>query len=439
MKKECLAAPLVFLLTLTACGGGSSTSVNNNQTPPPPPPVQGAMATVDFGTTHQTIRGFGGAEAWMPTSTVTPAINALFGTGNNQIGLSIFRIRIDPSSAAAGSQWDAELTNAKNAINAGSNVSVIATPWTPPPTWKINIPDPNNPVAEGSLDPVDYANFANYLASYVTYAANKGVNLYAISMQNEPDAIVTYESCAWTPAEMDSWVAQLPNGLFGSTKLIMPESESFTPAFSNPALSDFSAVGNIGIIAGHLYGTAPVAYPAAVTAGKELWMTEHYLTPSGPQPAIADALATAKEIHDSMTVGQYNAYVWWWAIDWNPGAGVTNYGLVDTSSNPNYYGWAMAQFARFVRPGYVRVDAAYSTPNVYISAYTGAGHSVIVAINMGASAVSQPFTIENQAVTSLLPYQTTASATVAQQSSVSVSGGQFSYTLPAQSITTFAQ
>lgn len=53
-----------------------------------------------------------------------------------------------------------------------------------------------------------------------------------------------------------------------------------------------------------------------------------------------------------------------------------------------------------------------TTPNVYVSAYSGAGHSVIVAINMGTSDVSQPFTIKNQSVTSLLPYQTTATATV---------------------------
>ncbi len=397
------------------------------------------MTTVDFGTTHQTIHGFGGADSWMPTSTVSPAVNALFGTGNNQIGLSIFRIRIDPSSTSAGSQWDAELTNAKDAMAAGSNVSIIATPWTPPSTWKINIPNPANPVAEGSLDPNNYANYANYLASYVSYAAGKGVNLYAISMQNEPDANVTYESCVWTPAEMDAWLAQLPAGLFGTTKLIMPESENFNTSFSDPALSDPNAVGNIGIIGGHLYGTTASAYPAALTAGKELWMTEHFLSPSGAQPAIADALAAAKEIHDSMTVGQYNAYVWWWAIDWNPGTGTTNTGLVDTSSNPNYYGWAMAQFSRFVRPGYLRVDAAYTTPNVYVSAYSGNGHSVIVAINMGSSDVIQPFTIKNQAITALLPYQTTATVTVAQQSALSVSGGHFTYTLPAQSITTFVQ
>jgi glucuronoarabinoxylan endo-1,4-beta-xylanase len=85
------------------------------------------------------------------------------------------------------------------------------------------------------------------------------------------------------------------------------------------------------------------------------------------------------------------------------------------------------------------VDAAYSTPSVYISAYEGNGHLVIVAINMNTSAVSQPFTIQNQSLTSLVPYQTTASATVAPLSAVSVSGNQFTYTLPAQSITTFVQ
>jgi glucuronoarabinoxylan endo-1,4-beta-xylanase len=342
----------------------------------------------------------------------------------------------------AGSQWDAELTNAANAVAAGSNVSIIATPWTPPAAWKSNN-DVNN---GGSLNVSDYANYANYLESYVTYAANKGVNLYGISMQNEPDFTPppqnTYESCNWTPQQMDTWVASYGSVL--TTKLMMPESFHFDTSYSDPVLNDPNAVGNIGIIGGHLYGTSPVPYPAAVNAGKELWMTEHYPNNlpdvvSGSQITISDALVAAKEIHDSMTVGQYNAYVWWWAIDWNPGGGVTNTGLVDTASNPTYFGAAMAQFSRFVRPGYVRVDAAYTTPSVYVSAYKGGGHFVIVAINMGTSAVSQPFTIQNQSITSLTPYLTTSTATVAQQNAVSVSGNQFTYTLPAQSITTFVQ
>jgi len=425
-----VGAVLVFTAVfLVACGGGSSSSSSGGGNPPPQP-ISGAMATVDFANTHQTIRGFGGADAWINLNSTAEA-NALFGTASGQIGLSILRVRIDPSSTTAGSQWDPEVANAKAAIAAGSNVIVFASPWTPPAVWKSNN-DVNN---GGALNQANYGNYANYLESFVTYMANHGVNLYAISMQNEPDFTATYESCNWTAQQLATLVAQDAGVL--TTRLIMPESASFTQSLSDPSLADPSAAANISIIGGHLYGSSPAYYANAVNAGKDVWMTEHYLTPAGnSQPAITDALAAALEIHNSLTVGQYNAYVWWWVAEWS---GNPNYGLVDTNNNPTYYGWAMAQFARFIRPGYVRVDVQSSTSSVYVSAYSGNGHSVIVAVNMNAAAVNQPFTIQNQALSSMTPYQTTASSTMAQQSAITVSGGQFAYTLPAQSITTFVQ
>ena len=429
MRKFVPALITLITISLTGCGGsgGSGTTINQ-----PPPPMTNT-ATVDFGASKQTIRGFGGSDAWMAVMP-TAEVNALFGTGSAQIGLSILRARIDPSSTSAGSQWDTEVTNAQQAIAAGSNVSIIATPWTPPAVWKSN-----SNVVMGSLNTGNYADYANYLQSFVTYMANANppVNLYGISMQNEPDANVSYESCVWTPQQMDTWVANNAGVL--STKLIMPESESFTTSYSDAALSDPSAVGHIGIIAGHLYGATPFAYTNAVNAGKEVWMTEHYLTPSGTAPAIADALQAALEIHNSLTVGGYNAYLWWWVANWNPGGGVTNTGLVDTNNAPTYYGWAMAQFARFIRPGYVRANTTSASGNVYVSAYKGNAHYVIVAINMSSSSVDQTFTIQNQSLTSVTPYITSGSATVAAQSAVSVSNNQFTYTLPAQSIATFVQ
>jgi glucuronoarabinoxylan endo-1,4-beta-xylanase len=393
------------------------------------PAAAQSTATIDFGTTFQTIRGYGGATAWMPALTSTQA-NTLFGTGSNQLGLSILRSRIDPSSTTGGSSnWGTELTNAQEATALGA--IAIATPWTPPAVWKSS-----NSTVEGSLNTSEYANYANYLESFVTFMKNGGVNLYGISMQNEPDANVTYESCVWTGAQMDTWVAN--NSSVLTTKLIMPESESFTTSYSDPALDDVNAVGHIGIIAGHIYGVSPSYYTNAENKGKEVWMTEHYLSPSGSQPAIGDALATAEEIHNSMTTAQYNAYVWWWVADWNPGSGVTNYGLIDTNSNPTYYGYALAQFSKFVRPGYVRASAtANPNSNVFVSAYKGSANSVIVAINAGGSSVNQPFTIDNETVSAVTPYQTTSSEHVAQFSNVSLSSNAFTYALPAQSITTF--
>jgi glucuronoarabinoxylan endo-1,4-beta-xylanase len=278
-------------------------------------------------------------------------------------------------------------------------------------------------------------------------------------MQNEPDwnpcdpngtdegpnGKDCYESCLWTAAQMDAWVAGSGSVLSKATtpvKLMMPESFSFSSNMSDTALNDTVAAANISFVGGHIYGASPYYYCNAVNKGKEVWMTEHYLNAvsGGLTTSIADALAAAEEIHNSMTVGQYNAYVWWWV---NNGSGATTAsGLIDTGNNPTYFGYALAQFSRFVRPGYVRVNATASpVSGVYLSAYAGNGHMVIVAINSNSTATSLPLTIQNPspALTSMTPWQTTSAGGLAQQSAINVTGNNFTYTLPAESITTFVQ
>jgi len=378
-------------------------------------------ATVDFGSSQQTIVGFGGATAWLPALSSSQA-NTLFSNGNNsQLGLSILRVRIDPGGSG---NWGTELSNAQAAQSRGAYV--IATPWTPPASMKSN----NNTVG-GSLNTSSYGAYATYLNSFVTYMKNGGVNLYAISMQNEPDANVTYESCGWTGQQMDNWVAG--NGGSLSTKLYMPESESFNTSYSDPTLNDGNAVGHVSAIAGHLYGTSPSYYSNAFSKGKQVWMTEHYISGSG----ISNALSVAKEINDSMSTGDYSAYVWWWVEDVSSQNSYT--GLIDSNGNVKAAGYAMGQYSKFVRPNYVRSNATYNPQgSVYVTAYKGSGNFVIVAINMGGSSVSQTFSIQNQSLGSFIPYQTSGSALYIQQlGTVNTSNNSFTYTLPAQSITTF--
>jgi glucuronoarabinoxylan endo-1,4-beta-xylanase len=384
-------------------------------------------ATVNFDTTYQTIRGFGGAEAWMPAfSSATES--ALFGTGNNQLGLTILRVRIDPTSTTGGSNWATELSNAQGAHALGA--TIIATPWTPPAAWKSN-----DSTIEGTLNTSEYGAYASYLNAFTSYLAAGGVPLYAISMQNEPDANVTYESAVWTGATMDTWVANNAGVL--TTKLIMPESESFTTSLSDPALDDANAVGKISIIAGHLYGVSPSYYTNAEQKDKEVWMTEHYLSPAnGSASAIGDAIAAAEEVHASMVTGQYNAYVWWWIVDWPAESFVS--GLADTNNNPTYYGAAIAQFSKYVRPGSVRASATTNpVSGVDVSAYTGNGTSEIVAINSNGSPSTVTFATSGETLSSVTPYETSASGMLVQEIAMGVSGGSFTYTLPAQSITTF--
>jgi glucuronoarabinoxylan endo-1,4-beta-xylanase len=404
-------------------------------------------ATVDFGTAAQVIRGFGGSEAWsgvMPS----PQIQTLYGTGSGDLGLSIMRVRIAPANwdatakTADTSAWTAELTNAKAAQATGA--IAFATPWTPPAGMKSN-----HNINEGSLSVASYGDYAAYLQAYVDYASSLDVNLYAISMQNEPDwnpcgtggpaAQSCYESCLWTADQMDAWVAANAGVL--TVPLIMPESFGFDHSLSDKALNDPSAVNRIAIVGGHLYGSSPYYYTLAESLNKDVWVTEHTVdlaTSGGTTQTIADALSAAAEIHSSMTVGQYNAYVYWWLVNSNS---LSYYsGLLGTDGTMTNFGAAVAQYARFVRPGDHRYSAtANPMSGVLVSAYAGTGHSAIVAVNRNSTAAEVSFTIQNRSVSSVTPYQTTSSGKVAQQTAVSVSGNQFTYTLPAHSITTFVQ
>ncbi len=80
---------------------------------------------------------------------------------------------------------------------------------------------------------------------------------------------------------------------------------------------------------------------------------------------------------------------------------------------------------------------------MYVSAYNNPGsgtyHYVIVAINSNTSTENLTFNLHSGTATSLTPYETTAAGGLTPQTAVSVTGGQFTYTLPAQSIVTFVQ
>jgi glucuronoarabinoxylan endo-1,4-beta-xylanase len=445
-----------------------------------------SAATVDFGTTYQTIRGFGGSTAWLGPLTTAQATELFSPTASaSSLGLSILRVRIDPEGTASGGgtygdpfetgEWDAELTNAQEAVAANANAIVFASPWTPPDIWKLSGSSTtvdgntfneafyspssgcspagdNGAYCGGYLDPNHYADYANYLEDFVTFFdANAGFNLYAISMQNEPEENVDYESCIWTPAQMDAFVASLTSGGATNpitTNLIMPEADSFQAFQAETTLEDTSAAPNVSIVGGHLYGTTPSA-PPSYYSGKDIWMTEHYLNPAnGSAFTIGDALAAAEEVHNSLVTGQYNAYVWWWI--WNdPNDGV-DYGLITSSTTtpaPTSFGYAIGQFSKFIQPDFVRVSATASpVAGVYLSAYNYTGsnsypyHYVIVAINSTSSSENIAFTLDNgSGVTSLTPYETTSAVQLAPQTAVPVTSGQFTFALPAQSIVTFVQ
>jgi glucuronoarabinoxylan endo-1,4-beta-xylanase len=373
-----------------------------------------ATAQIDAAVTHQLIRGFGGATVFMPeTPLAGPDLDTLFRNGPGQLGFTWLRIRV-----ASDDAWRAvELANARGAVARGAKV--IATPWSPPAAMKTN----DNLVA-GALKTSAYADYATYLNDFARYMANNGAPLYAVSVQNEPDIAVTYESCDWTAAQLLDFCKNYA-GAITATKIIMPESFQFRHALSDPVLNDPAAAENIDVVGGHIYGGGLAPYPLAAAKGKEVWMTEHLDLSTD----WAGALATGKEIHDCLATADFSAYVWWYLRRY--------YGPLGEDSVVTKRGWVMAQFSKFIRPGFMRVDAtAAPAAGISVSAYRR-DKLVIVALNENPTAVTQTFAVANASLAAVTPWVTSGSVNLEQQPAIAVTAGSFAATLPAQSVTTF--
>jgi glucuronoarabinoxylan endo-1,4-beta-xylanase len=160
----------------------------------------------------------------------------------------------------------------------------------------------------------------------------------------------------------------------------------------------------------------------------------HYWPEEGPSSDISNGVAVAGWIHSALVVGEASAWLWWWY----KGDGSDNEGLV-LSSNPKRY-YTLGNYSKFVRPGYKRVDITGNIPaNVFLSAYKSTDTVVVVAINKSSSSVTVPITITGgtKTPTSATPWLTSASANLASQTAVTVSGGILTATLAATSVTTF--
>ncbi|MFF0309007.1 cellulose binding domain-containing protein [Streptosporangium sp. NPDC004379] len=384
-----------------------------------------ATAVIDPSVRRQTIRGFGGMAhaAWIGDLTAAQRDTA-FGTGEGRLGFSVLRIPVGESQ----SDWSRDLATAKRAAELG--VTVFASPWNPPASMIETFTRGSQTNAK-RLRYDQYAAYAQYLNSFNAYMRDNGVNLYGISVQNEPD--YAHDWTWWTPTEMVRFLRENAGSI--NTRVIAPESFQYLKNMSDPILNDPVALANVDIIGAHLYGTAYSNFPYPLFqqkgAGKELWMTEVYYPNSSDSADLwPQALDVGEHIHHAMVDAEFQAYVWWYIR--------RSYGPMREDGQISKRGAMMAHFARFVRPGYVRIGAtANPASNVYVSAYRGGDTIVIVAVNKGTSAVSQQFTVANTAISGASSWLTDASRNVAPQGAVPVSNGSLTVTLLARSVTTF--
>lgn len=384
-------------------------------------------ASVNTENKRQIIRGFGAANIVQWRADMTDSeIETAFGTGDGQLGFSILRIRIQPQS----SLWSTNVPTAKKAHEMG--VTIVASPWSPPASMKTN-----NNLVGGELREDAYDDYAAHLNSFVEYMASQGVPVYAVSVQNEPDITVSYESCDWNADQMIKFLRE--NAPDVGTKVMAPESYQFRRELSDPILNDSLACANLDILAGHIYGGGLAPYPLAEEKGKEIWMTEH-LTGSDNQVSPnswTEAFPVAEEINDVMKSGM-SAYIWWYIVRfYGPiSDGTANSGQ---KGDVTKKGYVMSQFSRFIRPGFYRVESetAPFLSGFEVTAYQDPQTKKLVIVAINSSDSQKEYVIRiNENVSSFTTYTTSADKNCEMGNNATVSDGKLFFSMEPKSITT---
>ncbi len=352
-----------------------------------------STVNVNVGEEHQVIRGFGGMvhNQWQGGKGLSDEDARLaFTNGDGGIGLNTLRIPVNESSNLFGNEVEAVKSARKY---AGDDFLLFATPWKSP------YAKDNQHVA-----PENYQAYTDYVNSFVKYMKDKGMPLDAISIANEPDWCS--EWACWSVDEVYNYTKGYADQLrkYG-TKVISHESFSYAYDWNNKTkkamydkvLNDPAALKNWDILGAHFYasdasmGDLFFQYTLADQKGVERWMTEHYTESQGSgndwrvmrntgdqanqnKLDTVRAMDVAYDIHRALVVGNFSQYTWWWIR--------RSYSFIMDGNNAKLNvpaseigkitkrGYIMSQFARFIRPGALRVGATVNPEaEVYASAY----------------------------------------------------------------------
>ena len=372
--------------------------------------VSASTVNVDLDEEHQVIRGFGGMvhNTWQGNAGLSEAdAKIAFGTGDGTIGLSVLRIPVNESSNNFGKELDAAKYAKKY---AGNDFLVYATPWKPPQNlqtpYTLNRWGTNYQTTKVSES--NWQAYVDHLNSFAAYMKNQGVPLYAISIQNEPDWCDSW-TC-WSADELYKFTKNYAGQLRkNGNKVISAESFSYDKNLYKQILNDAGALKNIDILGAHFYASEAnssddfYAYSLADQKNVERWMTEHYTESDGSanywrkvmrtgdqanqnKLDTVRAMDVAYEIHRGLVVGNFSQYTWWYIR--------RCYGLImETDASGKLQipsnevgkiskrGYVLSQFARFIRPGAIRVGAtAKPEANLFASAYKSAGGDSVIVV-----------------------------------------------------------
>lgn len=368
----------------------------------------------------QEIEGFGGAFTEAAATTLqklSPAsqervLNAYFDRGNG-LGYTLCRTHINSCDFALGNYAYTEtpgdtaladftierdrkalLPMIQRALKvAGEPVKLFASPWSPPAwmktTGKMNF--------GGKLKPEYRQAWADWYVRYIQEYAKEGVEIWGLTVQNEPEATQTWDSCIYTAQEERDFVRDylgpaLENAGLGHVKIIIWDHNRDqivrrgSIAYDDPAASKY------------IWGTGFHWYCDDKFDNLQLhhdtWPDKKLLFTEGCQeggPHLGSWLLG--ERYARSMVNDFNRWTVGWT-DWNL--------LLDENGGPNHVSnfcsapiladtrtdevllqssyYYIGHFTRFVRPGARRILCATTRDAIEATGFVNPDGSVAIVV-----------------------------------------------------------
>ena len=302
---------------------------------------------------------------------------------------------------------------------AGAEFRLYASPWSPPAWMKTN----NSMLQGGKLRPEYSKTWARYVTRFVEEYRKVGVPVWGLTVQNEPMAVQTWESCIFTAAEERDFVKhdlgpELQRAGLSSLKLMIWDHnrgimyQRAKIVYDDPDASKYVwGTGFHWYVGNHFDNVRLVhdAYP-----DKALLFTE------GSESTFkADSVKDWRwgEIFGRSMIMDLNNWASGW-VAWNV--------ILDERGGPNHLGnfcmapiicnttsgeltymnsfYYLGHFSRFIRPGAKRIVCSSNDDNLLATAFLNeSGRIAVVVMNPSDREIVFFTWIERQAVKTTSP------------------------------------
>lgn len=312
--------------------------------------------------TFQTFLGIGGAItdasaevfAKLSKESQQEFLNAYYDKEKG-IGYSVIRTNIHSCDFSSGSytyieEGDAALKTfnidhdrefripliKKAMATAGGKAIFYASPWSPPAFMK----DTKNMLRGGRLLPEFYQSWANYYVKFIDSYQKEGIPVWGLTIQNEPMAKQTWESCIYTAEEERDFLKNhlgptLKKAGFGDKKItVWDHNRDLMAQRANIILDDPEASKYVWGIGFHWYESWSGGDSMFDNVGKvhEMYPDKNLIFTEGCVEKFDDKKlqlwANGERYGESMIHDFNNGTVAW--TDWNV--------LLDENGGPNHVG-----------------------------------------------------------------------------------------------------